>query len=171
MRNGSVARAAIVVVLALSPLVVGHQPVWASPGDLDRSFGGGDGWAHSGFTCCDPERPTGDGGKDLAVQPNGRIVQLGYSFGGNSLYRMAIFRSLPDGRPDPSFGAHNTGGRVIEFPGEAYPGDVALQPDGKIVVAGINGAEYSGPCSSSGTRGTERSIARSASRGGYRSLP
>jgi uncharacterized delta-60 repeat protein len=69
---------------------------------------------------------------DLAIQPDGRIVAVGYVNG-----TFAVLRLLPTGALDPSFGS---GGVVLsDFGAQAQEGrrpQLALQPDGKIVVAG-----------------------------------
>ena len=68
------------------------------------------------------------------VQPNGRIVEIGSTVV-DGVRQLAMIRFLPDGSPDPSFGAHNSGRRIIAIRGEPGPIDIALQPDGKILVA------------------------------------
>ena len=131
---------AVGTALALATLCLGSLPVWASPGDLDYRFGGGDGWAHAGFSRLDG-RPAEDRGENLIVQPDGRIIVLGVSYE-DRLPRMAMIRFLPDGSPDPAFGAHHSGRRIITGPGiepgSTWPADIALLPDGKIVVAGTS---------------------------------
>jgi uncharacterized delta-60 repeat protein len=77
-----------------------------------------------------------DFGQALAVQPDGRIVVAGRS-GGN----MAIARLNPDGSPDLDFGAG--GKRTIDHGGSDGAEAVAIQPDGRIVVAGFGGADRS----------------------------
>ncbi|GAA1662588.1 hypothetical protein GCM10009679_79060 [Saccharothrix algeriensis] len=99
-------------------------------GRLDRGFGGGDGIAVL------PVGPAGDSGAaDVAVQRDGRIVAVG---GANDAAGNAVFaavRLLPDGRPDPSFGDGGTA--LVLIPGgDAAASAVALQPDGRIVLAG-----------------------------------
>jgi uncharacterized delta-60 repeat protein len=97
---------------------------YTTGGQLDSSFGNG------GLLYL----PDADGSNDrwpsVAIQPSdGRIV-LSWSYQG-----VHLFRLLPDGSFDPSFGS---GGQVTtsrsatQFETKA----VALQPDGKIVVAG-----------------------------------
>jgi uncharacterized delta-60 repeat protein len=104
-------------------------------GDLDTTFGG-NGGVLVDFT------GTGVGvGADFAsavvVQPDGRIILAGNSgSGGNTDDKIALARLNPDGSLDTTFDGD---GRVI-LP-NAVPGDIdvnaaALQPDGKIVVAG-----------------------------------
>jgi uncharacterized delta-60 repeat protein len=84
------------------------------------------------------------GGNDsalgVAVQPDGKAVVVGASFVSGFPVDMAVARVGADGSLDPSFGA---GGKtaVDTAPLEAAS-DVALQPDGKIVVIG-GGADFS----------------------------
>ncbi len=99
-------------------------------GRLDRGFGGGDGIAVV------PVGPAGDSGaSDVAVQRDGRIVAVG---GANDAAGNAVFaavRLLPDGTPDASFG--DAGTVTVLIPGgDAAAFAVALQADGKIVLAG-----------------------------------
>jgi uncharacterized delta-60 repeat protein len=78
--------------------------------------------------------PTWDEAIDLAVQSDGRIVvAAAASAGGNFTY--TLLRLLADGSLDPTFG---NGGRVdtdIGARGDT-PQALALQADGRIVVAG-----------------------------------
>jgi uncharacterized delta-60 repeat protein len=68
-----------------------------------------------------------------ALQPNGKIVVVGYCFRERWLVCLARFR--PSGVIDGSFGGGD--GRVITSLGPSSFGeDVALQSDGKIVVVG-----------------------------------
>ncbi len=71
----------------------------------------------------------------LAVQPDGRILAVGYSDGvspGN--FDIALARYTPDGVLDPTFG---NGGLVsTNIRANEVANAVALQGDGKIVVAG-----------------------------------
>lgn len=71
--------------------------------------------------------------EEAAAQPDGKIVAAGGEFG--SQWRFALARYLPNGALDLSFGSD---GKVTTgFGGNcAFGDDMALQPDGKIVVAG-----------------------------------
>lgn len=96
-------------------------------GSLDTSFSG-NGWVRADF---------GDNGASdaqaVVVQPDGKIVAAGQS-GGD----FAVVRYLANGSLDTGFG---DGGRVLTpFAGGAYGHDMALQPDGRIVVAGNAGS-------------------------------
>ena len=96
----------------------------ASPGDLDTSFAG------------NGKKAISFGGTDEAravlVQPNGRIVVAGTG-GASRMFCVARLRN--NGLLDTTFGSG--GKRKIDFGGEEEQAfAVALQPDGKIVVAG-----------------------------------
>jgi uncharacterized delta-60 repeat protein len=73
----------------------------------------------------------GDEARSVAIEPDGGIVVAGT----DSRQRFAVVRYRPDGSLDPDFG---TGGIVRSelSPGEDIGYDVAVQADGKIVVAG-----------------------------------
>jgi uncharacterized delta-60 repeat protein len=74
----------------------------------------------------------------LALQPDGRIVTAGRAERGVS-DSFALLRHLPDGRLDRDFGS---GGLVVTDLGVGTDDSVsavALQPDGRIVVAGNSG--------------------------------
>jgi len=91
----------------------------AAPGDLDPSFGS------NGYVTTS----IGEyGGSPAAVvlQPDGKIV-----VGGSDWNVFALVRYLPDGSLDPGFGS---AGIVTGPPG--YGNALALQPDGKLLLAG-----------------------------------
>ena len=89
-------------------------------GTLDASFG-------TNGKVVAPINPDGEFvGEDIALQPDGKIVAVGYSNIG-----FAVNRYNSDGTLDASFG---TGGRVVTPGGLANK--VAVQADGKIVVVG-----------------------------------
>jgi len=73
-----------------------------------------------------------DGANSLALQPDGKIVVAGSCFNGTN-YDFCLARYLASGALDTSF---NTTGKVITPTGGAVAYNLALQPDGKIVVAG-----------------------------------
>lgn len=89
--------------------------------------------------------PGYDSGYGVAIQPDGKIVVAGESQNGTSGfdYDIALVRYNPDGSLDNNFGS---GGIVISPIGSGWDlsGSVALQSDGKIVVAGqtLAGSAY-----------------------------
>lgn len=98
-------------------------------GAIDPSFGG-DGVVRTRLA--DRFREA----NDLVIQPNGRIVVVGWS-GGDWTARFALVRYRADGRTDASFGDDGTVQTRFEW-SKAY--GVALQRDGKIVVTGFDAA-------------------------------
>src|SRR5205814_9914241 len=73
----------------------------------------------------------------VAVQPDGKVVVSGYSnvnvLGGPNDF--AVARLLADGSAlDPTFGTD--GKALVNFGSDDKASGLALQPDGKIVVAG-----------------------------------
>jgi len=82
-----------------------------------------------------------DSGLALAIQQNGRIVVLAQ---GDSAAKgdFELFRLATDGGADASFGSGGT--RNVDFGGAEFDGDVVIQPDGKIVIAGSTDANPGG---------------------------
>src|SRR5207302_7862832 len=72
----------------------------------------------------------------VAIQSDGKIVAAGFTGMGGSIYEFALARYNPDGSLDTSFG---TAGRVTTPIGSSHDEahSVAIQADGKIVVAGF----------------------------------
>jgi len=104
-----------------------------SNGTLDTSFGGGDGIVST------PIGGSNDRGGSGVLQPDGKIVVLG-SFDAGGHDEIFLARYNENGSLDTSFGI---GGKVItHFGGSNGATDLALQPDGKIVITG--GAHISG---------------------------
>ncbi len=103
------------------------RPLAAQHGALDPTFGD-NGLAFS------PYVPGFYGGFDLALQPDGKILVAGVSTDSQS--RLTIFRYLPDGKPDPAFGKSGVSGLSIPHY-SSWGNRLVLQPDGKIVVAGL----------------------------------
>src|ERR1019366_994933 len=101
-----------------------------APSDLDPAFGSG------GKTTID------FGGVDdayaSALQSDGKLVVVGSPSAGVSPHDFAIARLSTNGTLDPTFGA---GGKaIINFGGDDIAQSVAIQPDGKILVAGETGS-------------------------------
>jgi uncharacterized delta-60 repeat protein len=111
-------------------------------GSIDESFGEG-GIVRTSFD--DDDRGTNATAWAVVVQPDEKIVAAGVAamgtYGGSDNFALA--RYYPDGSPDPSFGVN---GRVTtDFVGErdrAYA--LVLQPDGKLVAAGLARERLSG---------------------------
>jgi uncharacterized delta-60 repeat protein len=118
---------------------------YTAEGGLDPSFGTG-GTVITRFGISEAESSTA---YDLALQSDGRIVGAGIAYDERD-FGFAVVRYTPDGSLDTGLG---TGGKVVTAVGvrsdEAHPFGplythkgscrlcrVALQPDGKIVVAG-----------------------------------
>src|SRR6266571_3983905 len=123
-------RRAAIWFVALSLGLGFTSPVTAGPGALDPSFGSG------GIVVTDFNGSIDDAAFAVAVQPDGKVLAAGYVFlSAATNYDFALARYLPDGSLDPSFG---TNGKVAtDFHGSTdVARAVALQPDGKIVVAG-----------------------------------
>jgi uncharacterized delta-60 repeat protein len=121
----------IVATLIFAGLPGGR--VQAAAGDLDTTFGEL-GVARTAFYGTDLAQ-------DVKVRPDGRIVVAGFTHSPNSTPDLltadiALAQYNSDGSPDASFG---DGGKVTtDFFGAADEVvELALQPDGKIVVAGI----------------------------------
>jgi uncharacterized delta-60 repeat protein len=101
-------------------------------GDLDPSFGG-DGRVTTNLT-------SGfDAGRAVAIQNDGKIVVAGSAGGSNGTF--AVARYDTDGSLDASFGDH---GRLTTdlTRGADLARGVAVQNDGKIVVAGQTGGTH-----------------------------
>jgi uncharacterized delta-60 repeat protein len=108
-----------------------HAP--AAPGDLDPSFSG-DGWTRILDLRSAGRNFLPEGAEDVAVQPDGKVVTAGGLPDGDSNDYFGALRFLADGDLDPSFGG---GGLAHTDLGSfARPSAVAVQADGKIVVAG-----------------------------------
>lgn len=92
-------------------------------GTADRTFG----------TTGDGRMIMGPGwlpGSAVAIQRDGGIVVVGTG----ATHQFAVMRIRPDGKRDFSFG--NRGSVDITVKGASFAEDVAIQPDGKIVVVG-----------------------------------
>jgi uncharacterized delta-60 repeat protein len=118
--------------LALCASLTSH----AAPGDLDTTFGSGFGKVITAIGS------TQDYANALALQPDGKIVAAGFCDNGSN-YDFCLARYLASGALDTSF---NTTGKVITAIGTSndVANALAVQPDGKIVVAGYcsNGSNY-----------------------------
>ena len=148
-RNGLRALAAT----AFAALLLGAFPTLAAaaPGDLDRSFSS-DGKVATSF----PGWEAGGAGSGaVAIQPNARIVAVGAV---GSQDDAALARYLPGGALDGSFDGD---GRVTLDVGERDSlSAVAIQPNGRIVVAGFTGSREFGWPPPRGGGATDTVVAR-----------
>jgi uncharacterized delta-60 repeat protein len=127
LRPGATARRVAVATVAAVALAGATGVAQAAPGALDPTFGTG------GIVLADPGSVMFQG---LAVQPDGKVLAL--DAGNDSQAYERVLRFLPDGTPDPSFG---NGGAAEPVASPAFwTRALALQPDGKIVVAGYDSA-------------------------------
>jgi uncharacterized delta-60 repeat protein len=121
-------RALAIIPVAGALLAV--PPAWAAtaPGSLDTSFGqGGSATVALGSNTA---------AVAVAVQPDGKIVTAGASTISGRNVIVAV-RMLPSGALDPSFGVN--GITTVSINGGAFDDSgaaLALEPDGKIVIAG-----------------------------------
>ncbi len=105
----------------------GHIARLNANGSLDPTFDVGTGVAHQSVT---PYV------RDLALQPDGKVVLVGLFTSFNGMQWHVLARVNSNGSLDQSFVATNAGpGNDVEV--------VALQPDGRILIAG-NFASYDG---------------------------
>jgi uncharacterized delta-60 repeat protein len=112
---------AVVAALVTLPLA------GAAGADLDGTFAG-DGTALTDFGATDQAFA-------VAVQRDAKIVAAGSTAG-----NFALARYSRDGTLDQSFGRE---GRVVtDFGGDDYAADIAVQQDGKLVVAGRAGGSH-----------------------------
>jgi uncharacterized delta-60 repeat protein len=118
---------------------VSNQP--GSPGYLDGTFGNGTG------RVIGPRHMTPEGTRAVAIDGLGRMVVVGGSKDAceNSAKTVwAVARYWPDGKPDLTFGPDGSGVVTMAFSGGSGTYGVAIQLDGKILVAGGSPASKKG---------------------------
>ncbi len=80
-----------------------------------------------------------DFGDNIALQPDGKIIMTGASMNLGGTVSLGVARLNPDGSFDNTFGT--AGVSLVDLGGITYQGgfepEIALQPDGKIVVCGF----------------------------------
>ena len=122
------------ILLAFVALVIPFLS-FAQAGTLDNSFGG-DGKVTTVFGAF------GSTGKAVAIQADGKIVVAGTQYNSTD-HQFEIIRYNSNGKRDRSFGSQGNVTTVIGANSDANA--VAIQADGKIVVAGVT---YNGSFSS-----------------------
>ncbi len=144
------------VLIGLAFMTFDATSAAAAPGDLDLTFSG-DGKLTDFLSRGD------DSARGVAIQPDGKIVVAGTSWTGQVRGSdFAVVRYNTDGSLDTTFG---TGGKVTTDFNSSYDfaNAVAIQQDGKIVVAGKRGSTPRTPTLHLfATTLTARSILRSA---------
>lgn len=126
-RVGTIARFLIASSALFGCLIFAPMTV-AAPSDLDPGFG-------SGGKVIFPMVPSEDGAADVAVQLDGKIVVGGQAYTGSN-YDFAAASFNADGSPDITFSGDGTVTQAIGS-GRDEGHDVAVQPDGKVLVAGL----------------------------------
>jgi uncharacterized delta-60 repeat protein len=99
-----------------------------SGGALDTTFNG-TGKRIDGFGGID------NGWNAAAVYPDGRILAVGYMYNGTN-YDFALMRFTVSGGPDAGFSGDGKAKVAFGPTSSEYAQAIALQPDGKIVIAG-----------------------------------
>lgn len=102
-----------------------------SDGSIDSSFSSDGGQTTDFFSLLNEARA-------VAIQSDGKIVVVGYTYTPDMQVHFAIARYLADGTPDPtfSFDGRETIDIITSLHSEAGASSVVIQPDGKIVLAG-----------------------------------
>ena len=100
-----------------------------SDGSLDSSFGKGGIVTHSGLSNAN------FWGRAVAIQPDGKIVVVGISYTAKKCDVLTL-RYNADGSLDKAFGEDGVAPSSCPPGGHDWGRSIAIQPDGKIIVAG-----------------------------------
>jgi uncharacterized delta-60 repeat protein len=119
-----------ITVLFISLFIIGtSNNIFSQPGILDCDF------SADGKITIDINAHS-DYGKDIAIQTDGKIVVAGTTYNGSS-DDFLVIRYTTDGNLDTTFGNH--GIDTLDFTGNMDDAmSIAIQQDGKIVVAGYS---------------------------------
>jgi len=127
----------LVVALVLGLTSVA-PPSHAAPGGLDPTFGGGFGRVRTpvggSLTFSQFNTSEVSGQPSIALQPDGKIVVAG-SCKIDATYDFCLIRHNSNGNLDTTFGSNGLVKTDVQGADDLIAG-VAIQPDGKIVVAG-----------------------------------
>lgn len=128
-------------VLLLAGLAAPTQA--AGPGDLDPTFDG-DGWVTTSFNGPIYDRLITESGINaIAYQSDGKLVAAGYALDNDELSYAVLARYNLDGSLDTTF--DGDGKLITAINGTYYYlfiNALAVQPDGKLVVAGSKGLAF-----------------------------
>ena len=84
---------------------------------------------------CNNNHQASSGIGSVVVQSDGKILATGWGLDANGNQAVRLMRWNADGSIDTSY--HATGGVKTSFDTSAFPGSLALQKDGKALVAGL----------------------------------
>lgn len=127
LAGGIFPRVKILLTRVLPLVVIPFTTALGAPGDLDATFGTG-GMAITSIGSYDQAR-------GMARQPNGKIVVVGEAYVGNH-YEFAVVLYNADGSLDNTFSGDGKLTTQVGNNGGRGACAVAIQSDGKIVVAG-----------------------------------
>ena len=132
--GGAVFNTATGVATFDSSTIVQNESLFVPGTQLDANFGDGSSVPEGGTTLLG--LGTFVEKHDMLLQPDGSIVQVGFTTGGSSDFKVA--RLTPSGEIDTTFGDIAEHSLTIDFGHTdlAYQG--ALQDDGKIILAGAS---------------------------------
>ena len=105
---------------------------YSSAGVLDMSFG------HSGFATISRGSASIDAANAVALVSGGKILLAGSAITGSANSEFALIRLNANGSLDTSFGSH--GITLTNFVQPASAAAMAVESDGKILLAGSNGS-------------------------------
>ena len=131
---------------------------YRTDGALDRRFGD-DGIVTTDLTARE------DAATGVAIQPDGKIVVVGTATGAHWWSRFAVVRYERNGALDGTFGRRRLRDRSLRGGGDDVASDVAIGPDGKIVVVGTTSSLQRSP--SLGSTAPAGSIRPSTVTGGH----
>ena len=111
----------------LASLLTSYLGLAQNPGTLNANFGS------NGYEAFDIGNKNQEG-LAVAVQPDGKIIIGGIHEHTNNRFDWQIYRLTTDGKPDNTFSGD--GQYSTSFSNVDYLTDIAVQPDGKIVICG-----------------------------------
>jgi uncharacterized delta-60 repeat protein len=133
-------RRRLAATIAFAAALGAATTAYALDSDLDPTFDGPGGTGNGKFNLPITAGPTSDDANDVAIQADGKIVVVGDTdalVGAGSDDDVVLVRFNVDGTLDPGFGGGD-GIVITKVAGDQddFASGVAIQGDGKIVVAG-----------------------------------